>query len=133
MDKIKEFIKKNKIERSFYKSEGLENLINCNDFFAWACADCEEVKEEDLPDLQRAIDDVIEAAGEDGRSWGTNLWVCRKREMRPQGAFYPGMPEAVRTFFNTAGPEREVNFFNPQNQDGVMYPPEYVDDDEDDE
>jgi len=129
MSKVNKFITKNKIEDSFYESEGSELLINCNDFFCWASADCEEVTEENMVEVQKSIDDAIEVAGEkEGRSWGPLLFAARLRGLRPQGGFYPDMPDPIKKLFNDAGSDRDVDFCNPKNQDGVMYPPEYKSD-----
>lgn len=51
-------------------------LMNCNDVFAWGCADCEEVAYTDIKDIwdHFAKDKV----------WGTAVWVMKKRNEMPQ-------------------------------------------------
>lgn len=86
--------------------------INVNDRFAWACADAEDITAEDLPELERAILDC-QAADSCAAAYGPFLFVCRKRQMRPQGAAYPRCQE-VWPLFDAAGPEREINSGNPK-------------------
>ncbi len=51
-------------------------LIPCNDVFAWAFADCEEVSRDELPALyERHMADP---------RWGHLHWVIEKRGERPQ-------------------------------------------------
>lgn len=49
--------------------------VNCNDLFAWACADSEDVTPEELP--------AVIAARKTG-TWGTDAWVCKRRNQKPQ-------------------------------------------------
>lgn len=88
-------------------------LVNCNDFFAWGCADCEELSADDLVDLGAALNDA-QAAGE--RMHGHLLWVARKRGMRPQGAYYKYLDKALWPLFDACGEKRETGFGNPQGQ-----------------
>ena len=94
-------------------SEEEENLptyymVNMNDFFYWGCADGENVTEEYLPEIDKVI---IECNG--SIIDGVSLWVCRKRNMRPQGAFYSYIDKTSWPLFDLAGPEREVGLGNP--------------------
>jgi hypothetical protein len=95
------------------KDGEIQMYVNCNDVFAWACADCEEIFEEDLEELQKAKDDLP------GSVYWSLLWVSRKRGMRPQGAFIKGMEEKEREMFFAAGPDRSIDLFNPQSPEGV--------------
>jgi len=81
-------------------------LVNCNDFFAWGCSDCEELTVEHLH--------VFVKACADDRTWGPQLYCARVRGERPQGACYRGMPKRVAEMFNACGPEREINLINPR-------------------
>lgn len=60
--------------------EGARNSIgvycNCNDVFAWACADAEEVLYDELQDL---YDHYLKDEG-----WGPAVWCIKKRKMMPQ-------------------------------------------------
>lgn len=51
-------------------------FCGCNDLFAWACSDAENVSMQELPGL-------YEAWRADKR-WGTSVWCALKRGMRPQ-------------------------------------------------
>ena len=94
------------------KNKAIVPTLCTNDMFAWACADLEEIRKEDIPDIKQAILDVIciDPRAEDD---GMDLWVSRKRKMRLQGAAYP-KNEKLHDLFNAAGPEREINMANPK-------------------
>ena len=51
--------------------------VGCNDIFAWACADCEPLRYEDVQSL---YDMYIK-----DKSWGSAKWCCVKRNEQPQG------------------------------------------------
>lgn len=54
----------------------VEMHVNCNDLFAWACADSEQVEDSELESLFQACkDDPIH---------GAEKWCCKKRNMQPQ-------------------------------------------------
>ena len=81
-------------------------FINCNDLFWWGTADCEPFTVADIPDMDKAIADVKAAGGLEG-FYGPELWVCRKRGMRPQTPAYPKREdEHLRPLFDACGPER---------------------------
>ncbi|BCO56151.1 hypothetical protein MINTM005_13950 [Mycobacterium intracellulare] len=70
-------------------SEDLTVSVDVSDLFHWACADAEEIESElDLWELGRAVADVLAVSPRARASNGFVLWVCRKRNCRPQGAFY---------------------------------------------
>lgn len=50
-------------------------VVNCNDLFAWGCADAQEFLESEILDLYRSW--------KSGK-WGVSKWCCRKRNQRPQ-------------------------------------------------
>lgn len=59
---------------------------NCNDVFAWGCADAEQVNHEDLEALYRAwLSD---------ERWGPTKWCIRRRNQKPQGPVEKLMREA---------------------------------------
>lgn len=93
---------------------GEEVTIFCNDFFWWACADCQEVTAETLPILEAACKDVEAVVG--SHECADLLYCCRVRNLRPQGACYGMIPDALHALFNEAGPEREIDFGNPYTQ-----------------
>jgi hypothetical protein len=102
---------KDRADCLFWTSD-LNFAINCNDIFAWACADCEPVESgKDVLALEQAFND----AGEED---GPILYCCRRRKMRPQGAVYKeGNVEHIARanwpLFDACGPVREVTFGNP--------------------
>ncbi len=50
--------------------------VNCNDVFAWGCADAEEIRHGQLEELYRLW---VEFPG-----WGPALWCCLQRKQMPQ-------------------------------------------------
>lgn len=87
--------------------------FNCNDEFFWACSDEEEILPTDLPILRKAFED-LRATGTNRYSiFGADLFVCRKRGMRPQGACYPESVPEMWPLLDACGPEREVGLGNP--------------------
>ena len=51
--------------------------VLCNDLFAWACADGENVSLDELPLLVNLHQEVK-------NNWGSQIWCCLKRKMQPQ-------------------------------------------------
>lgn len=88
-------------------------LFNCNDFFFWGTADCEEYEVADIPLLEQAKIDCDAANSHSGGIWGPLLWIARKRQMRPQGAYYLHIPTELWPLFDAAGPVRAVELGNP--------------------
>lgn len=58
------------------KGETIVLFVNCNDVFAWGCADAEDIKLEELPNLYRLW--------LENKRWGSTKWVCQKRNEKPQ-------------------------------------------------
>jgi len=81
-------------------------LINCNDLFAWATADAEELTIADLPMLRQAIEDC-QSVSAVHVVYADTLFVCRKRGMRPQSPWYRNVSENMRDLFNACGPYRD--------------------------
>lgn len=82
----------------FVRKDAITMYVNCNDLFYWACSDCEYVEIYEVPDLIKALDDSPKN--------GELLWVCRKRNMRPQKPYYKYFDEDEKKLFDEAGPER---------------------------
>lgn len=80
-------------------------LVQCNDVFWWATADCEEVTPDDLPLLRQTLADLRAV---DCTWYLGELFVARKRGMRPQRPWLEceTVPD-VSALFLAAGPERE--------------------------
>lgn len=64
--------------------EGEKNLItlvvNCNDIFYWGCADFELIGYDEVRELYELCFDRECKQ----KTWGSVVWVCRRRKMRPQ-------------------------------------------------
>lgn len=114
--------------------EPITFFISANDVFYWACSDCEELTGENLPELQKAIKDIQKVYGVETREsmkfphdgtkekcaewtkkhtkhfdsgkWGSMLFCCRARKMRPQNCWYKDIPVELHDLFNACGPER---------------------------
>lgn len=86
--------------------------INCNDFFGWAVADSEIIKPEDIVLLRQTKEDCL-LLDRDGDCYFHMVFCCRKRKMRPQRAVYMHYPAYIQELFNEAGPERDLDPFNP--------------------
>jgi hypothetical protein len=56
--------------------ETLVIFVNCNDIWAWACAEGLEITLDELPEL---CEMYMKDSG-----WGAIKWACKKRNMRPQ-------------------------------------------------
>jgi hypothetical protein len=82
--------------------------VNCNDIFWWGCADCENVSEETLEDLNNAIKDCSPCI-----TTGLLLYCARAKKMRPQGAAYSYIPKELWPLFDECGPKRELGIGNP--------------------
>ncbi len=88
-------------------------MVQCSDVFWWGTADSEQINPEDLDALEAAFRDAS-AACKNGDVYAPELFCARKRGMRPQGAFYKGMNEALWPLFHACGAERETGLGNPQ-------------------
>ena len=82
-------------------------LVNCNDLFYWAQADCEELTIENLPILKKSINDCEKIDPVCGALHGCDLFCCRVRKMRPQQPAYPKRSEGLYVLFDACGPERD--------------------------
>jgi len=60
--------------------------VNCNDIFAWGCADAEDATHGDLVELAK-----IHAADPE---WGLVMWCIKKRKMMPQSPVLAQMTAA---------------------------------------
>lgn len=115
---------------AFWRPDGPDDAWRafaiCNDTFAWATADCEEIEPEDVPLLRKCLEDLlaIEREHADKRmedmsrssrndlvatAYLPALFAARKRGLRPMAACYEdenAMGPAVAALFDAAGPER---------------------------
>ena len=88
-------------------------LVNCNDLFAWACADCVRLTPDNVEVLEKAAAD-IRAVSKDGnyREAGI-LFCCRFRGYRPQRPYYKGIDKELWPLFDACGPEVGSSEVNP--------------------
>lgn len=61
-------------------------FVNSSDDFAWGCADCEPLPNDEIPNLYR-----MHVAD---RSWGALRWLCLRRNQQPQAPRKKKMIEA---------------------------------------
>jgi hypothetical protein len=59
----------------FDEEETVVLFVNCNDLFAWGCADAEPFTSDEIPDLYRAWK---------SGPWGVDKWCGRRRNQEPQ-------------------------------------------------
>jgi hypothetical protein len=93
---------------------GFKLFINCNDFFHWACADAEEITDDNVDLLEDTFKEVQELKGKWDAHDAPLLFCARSRKMRPQGAFYKHLDTDLHHLFNAAGPDRDLDLFNPK-------------------
>lgn len=91
--------------------------VNCSDVFYWGTADTEEITIEDVPALQADFEKQRELQGTPYPDYFYMPWIARKRGIRPQGAMYKYLPEAVVNQINEEIPEREIDVLNPFTED----------------
>lgn len=77
-------------------------FVNCNDLFAWGCADCEEIRPGDLDELRLACEDCKNEKG--AMRKGHLLWCARRRLCRPQVAYYKYLSDKEKALFDACGP-----------------------------
>lgn len=94
--------------------ENINFLADCNDIFYWGTADAEPIRERDLELFRQSLKDLEEIESYFAFVYGPILYCCRKREMRPQNAFYNTIPQEIHQLFDACGDEREADFGNPQ-------------------
>lgn len=91
-------------------NEDLEFFVLCNDVFYWGVADLEPIEtEEDIILLEKSF--------EEGGDDGAMLYCARKRNCRPQGTMYKHINKDKWHLFDAAGPEREIDMFNPKEKE----------------
>ncbi len=63
----------------FFESWQVDHVslhVNCNDVFAWGCADSEDIKYSEIPELYDMwLKDPL---------WGSTVWCIKKRKIMPQ-------------------------------------------------
>lgn len=78
-------------------------IVNCNDLFVWACADCETITPENIGALEATVAEV--AAIDDCLvDEAVLLWCCRQRGFRPQAPYYKHLDPKLHHLFDACGP-----------------------------
>ena len=95
-------IRKHDLSEEIFWDEKLEFFVICNDFFYWACSDCERLTRENLPQLLEAMQEV-EALGLNGWQYGPLLFCARQRKMRPQIPYYEHIHQDLHALFDACG------------------------------
>jgi hypothetical protein len=88
------------MESVLWNPELTKFSVICSDFFFHACADAEEIKDEDLPEFERAL--------QSSDAYGDLLWCARKRKMQPINRVFEN--------FNKAGLLKEIDLFRSVNK-----------------
>lgn len=106
-------------------------MINCNDLFAWGCADGEFILEDGIDLLEDTFDELKEMRkkypifvndkwNEDNFNksqsiikYADLLWCARYRKMRPQLAYYKSFPDELKPLFDACGDE-EYQYGHPK-------------------
>lgn len=95
------------------KDGAVSFYVNCNDLFFWGCADSEEITQESVDVLEKALADCKAVNMVTGTIEAGSLYAARIRNMRPQGACYECIEKEFWPLYDECGPEREVGPGNP--------------------
>lgn len=79
-------------------------LVNCNDLFVWASAECEPLTAENIGTLEATYVELLAIDREMGR-FTDILFCCRVRGFRPQQPYYQHIDERLHTLFDACGPQ----------------------------
>lgn len=75
--------------------------VNCNDIFAWGCADAETL-------LYKELDDLFNLFIED-EGWGSTIWCIKKRGYLPQLPVYEMIQNTGKWDLKTMGLEDGID------------------------
>lgn len=75
-DMVAELLQYGILVVSGQNTKSIQLFINCNDLFAWACMDGEDLKYSEIEELYRIW--------RNDKRWGVQKWCCKKRNERPQ-------------------------------------------------
>lgn len=100
-----------------YWNSSLMFYVNCNDLFAWGCADCEGISSQNDVDLLEKCFNIMKAHG---REWDTEsasfLYAAQKRKMRPQNAMFKHIDKSIHYLFDECGLPRPESYPHPKLQ-----------------
>lgn len=99
-----------------YDDDVLRLYVLCSDLFHWGTADMEEITDANVQSLADTIAECEAILGRYRADDAPLLWCARQRGMRPQGAYYKHLDEALWPLFDAAGPERETGPTNPHHR-----------------
>ena len=68
-------------------------FLNCNDLFAWGCADGEELLNDDELNVEKNELYRLTSYVLVNHKWGSTKWACWKRNMQPQKPVAESMKE----------------------------------------
>ncbi|OQW34532.1 MAG: hypothetical protein A4E20_10960 [Nitrospira sp. SG-bin2] len=74
-------------KEDLYWDQDLAVSVDVSDLFYWACADSEDVTEENLPLLKQSIEDIANICKRSVHKYATPLFAARVRGQRPQGKY----------------------------------------------
>lgn len=95
-------------------------FVNANDLMDWGSSDLEQITPENIDILEQSLLDCNPDYKTDFKfNYGLELFVCRVRKERPQGAAYP-KDETLWPLFDACGPERVVRMGNPMPHPSVQ-------------
>lgn len=89
-------------------------FVICNDMFWWGTADLEPITPDNIDQLELAHTDMMAVDKIEASIHSTDLFCCRMRKTRPQGAYYDHLNEKLWPLFDAVGPLRAVDFANPK-------------------
>ena len=92
-------LRKDRVKLSLDKEQNIKIYVWLNDVFYWAFSDREEIKIDEIKDLNACYVEVD--------VWGGMLWGCRKRKMRPQKPWFEQFNDKQKELFEACGPERD--------------------------
>lgn len=98
----------------YHPDNGVVIFVNCGDVFWWGL-DTEQITPNNIEIFEQSFKDLPEGNPD-------LLFCARARKIRPQGALYKHFSPKEKELFNQAGPEREIDFGNPYDQnENYMY------------
>ena len=84
--------------------------VNCNDIFAWACADSEEINVNEIEELYKLYRENAE--------YGQFIWCIKKRNMLPQYPIYELIQNETNWDLNKMGLDKNYDNYELILKDG---------------
>lgn len=86
--------------------------LNCNDVFAWACADCEELPEDKWLEFEKSLDAARDHFDTWSPPWFVDAWAVKLRGVAPQKPATDRYPEFVKMLDWLEVPWREMKRYD---------------------